>query len=66
MNFRGRQSGRFLRRSQRPAAFVVSVFTPWGITYGAIPIAITHDRLVLAATSRPADRRRAREIWQSE
>jgi cytochrome c oxidase subunit 1 len=47
------------------AAFVASIFTPWGITFGAVPIAVTMigwfwpDR-------QAAERRRAREIWQSE
>jgi cytochrome c oxidase subunit I+III len=47
------------------AAFIGSIFTPWGITIGAVPIAITligwfwPDR-------QSASRRRAREIWQSE
>jgi hypothetical protein len=52
----------FLAAVATSAAFVASIFTPWGITYGSIPIAITligwfwPDR-------EAADRRRRREIW---
>lgn len=55
----------FLAAVATGIAFIGSIFTPWGITYGAIPIAITMigwfwpDRQAAA-------RRRAREIWQSE
>jgi cytochrome c oxidase subunit 1 len=55
----------FLAAVATTAAFVGSIFTPWGITIGAVPIAITMigwfwpDR-------QAAERRRAREIWQSE
>jgi cytochrome c oxidase subunit I+III len=47
------------------AAFIGSIFTPWGITLGAIPIAIT---LIgwFWPERQAAERRRAREIWQSE
>jgi cytochrome c oxidase subunit I+III len=47
------------------AAFVGSIFTPWGITFGAIPIAITMIGWFWPERQ-PAERRRAREIWQSE
>jgi cytochrome c oxidase subunit 1 len=55
----------FLAAVATTAAFIGSIFTPWGITIGAVPIAITMigwfwpDR-------QAAERRRAREIWQSE
>src|SRR3954453_15159518 len=55
----------FLAALATTAAFIGSIFTPWGITIGAIPVAITMigwfwpDR-------QPTERRRAREIWQSE
>jgi len=55
----------FLAAVATSIAFIGSIFTPWGITIGAIPVAITMigwfwpDR-------QPAERRRAREIWQSE
>ena len=47
------------------AAFIGSIFTPWGITFGALPIAVT---LIgwFWPDKRSAARRRAREIWQSE
>ena len=47
------------------AAFMGSIFTPWGITFGALPIAVT---LIgwFWPDKRSAARRRAREIWQSE
>jgi cytochrome c oxidase subunit 1 len=47
------------------AAFVGSIFTPWGITIGAVPIAIT---LIgwFWPEKQAAERRRAREIWQTE
>lgn len=46
-------------------AFIGSIFTPWGITIGAIPVAIT---LIgwFWPQRKAAERRRAREIWQSE
>jgi cytochrome c oxidase subunit 1 len=55
----------FLAAVATTAAFIGSIFTPWGITIGAVPIAITMigwfwpDR-------QAAERRRGREIWQSE
>ncbi|MGZ3639174.1 MAG: cbb3-type cytochrome c oxidase subunit I, partial [Ktedonobacterales bacterium] len=55
----------FLAAVATTIAFIESIFTPWGITFGSIPVAITligwfwPDR-------QPADRRRAREIWQNE
>jgi cytochrome c oxidase subunit 1 len=55
----------FLAAVATTAAFIGSIFTPWGITIGAFPIAITMigwfwpDR-------QAAERRRSREIWQSE
>ena len=55
----------FLAAVATTAAFIGSIFTPWGITIGAVPIAITMigwfwpDR-------QAAERRRSREIWQSE
>src|SRR6201996_548897 len=55
----------FLAALATTAAFVVSVFTPWGITFGAIPIAITMIGWFWPV-KQAADRRRAREIWQSE
>jgi cytochrome c oxidase subunit 1 len=47
------------------AAFIGSIFTPWGITIGAIPIAVT---LIgwFWPVKQAAERRRAREIWQTE
>jgi cytochrome c oxidase subunit I+III len=55
----------FLAALATTAAFVVSVFTPWGITYGAIRIAVTMIGWFWPV-KQAADRRRAREIWQSE
>jgi len=55
----------FLAALATTAAFVGSIFTPWGVTIGAIPVAITMigwfwpDR-------QASERRRAREIWQNE
>jgi cytochrome c oxidase subunit 1 len=55
----------FLASVATTAAFIGSIFTPWGITIGAVPIAITMigwfwpDR-------QAAERRRSREIWESE
>jgi cytochrome c oxidase subunit 1 len=46
-------------------AFVASIFTPWGITFGAIPIAITMIGWFWPERQ-PAERRRAREIWPTE
>ncbi|MFL6304567.1 MAG: cytochrome c oxidase subunit I [Candidatus Sulfotelmatobacter sp.] len=47
------------------AAFIGSIFTPWGITIGAVPIAIT---LIgwFWPEKQAAERRRAREIWQTQ
>jgi cytochrome c oxidase subunit I+III len=55
----------FLAALATTAAFVGSIFTPWGITIGTIPIAIT---LIgwFWPVRQAAERRRAREIWQSE
>jgi hypothetical protein len=55
----------FLAAVATSAAFIVSIFTPWGITYGSIPIAIT---LIgwFWPRKQEADRRRAREIWPQE
>jgi cytochrome c oxidase subunit 1 len=55
----------FLASVATTAAFIGSIFTPWGITLGAIPVAIT---LIgwFWPVKQAADRRRAREIWQTE
>ena len=55
----------FLASVATTAAFIGSIFTPWGITLGAIPIAIT---LIgwFWPVKQAAERRRAREIWQTE
>jgi cytochrome c oxidase subunit 1 len=52
----------FLAAVATSAAFIGSIFTPWGITYGSIPIAVT---LIgwFWPHKQEADRRRAREIW---
>jgi cytochrome c oxidase subunit 1 len=55
----------FLAAVATSAAFIGSIFTPWGITFGAIPVAITMIGWFWPKRQ-PADRRRAREIWQSE
>ena len=55
----------FLAAVATTAAFVASIFTPWGITFGAIPIAITMIGWFWP-DKQAAERRRAREIWQSE
>jgi cytochrome c oxidase subunit I+III len=55
----------FLAALATTGAFIGSIFTPWGITIGAVPIAIA----LIAwfwPTRQEAQRRRAREIWQSE
>ncbi len=54
----------FLAALATTAAFIGSIFTPWGITIGAVPIAIT---LIgwFWPDKQSADRRRAREIWQN-
>ena len=55
----------FLAALATTAAFIGSIFTPWGITIGAVPIAIT---LIgwFWPEKQAAERRRAREIWQTE
>ena len=55
----------FLAALATTAAFVGSIFTPWGITIGAAPIAITMIGWFWP-DKQAAERRRAREIWQSE
>jgi cytochrome c oxidase subunit 1 len=55
----------FLAAVATSAAFIGSIFTPWGITIGAIPVAITMIGWFWP-NRQPAARRRAREIWQSE
>jgi cytochrome c oxidase subunit I+III len=55
----------FLAALATTAAFIGSIFTPWGITLGAIPVAITMIGWFWPERQ-PAERRRAREIWQSE
>jgi cytochrome c oxidase subunit 1 len=46
-------------------AFIGSIFTPWGITLGAIPVAIAMIGWFWPE-KQPSQRRRAREIWQSD
>jgi len=55
----------FLAAIATTIAFIGSIFTPWGVTIGAIPVAIT---LIgwFWPERQPTERRRAREIWQSE
>jgi cytochrome c oxidase subunit I+III len=55
----------FLAALATTAAFIGSIFTPWGITIGALPIAVT---LIgwFWPTNQEAARRRSRDIWQSE
>ncbi|WP_109488617.1 cytochrome c oxidase subunit I [Occallatibacter savannae] len=55
----------FLAAVATSIAFIGSIFTPWGITIGAIPVAITMIGWFWPERQ-PAQRRRAREIWQSE
>jgi heme/copper-type cytochrome/quinol oxidase subunit 1 len=55
----------FLAAVATSLAFIASIFTPWGITLGAIPVAITMIAWFWPKRQ-PAERRRAREIWQSE
>ena len=55
----------FLAAVATTIAFVGSIFTPWGITYGMIPVAITMIGWFWP-DKQAAARRRAREIWQSE
>ena len=55
----------FLAAMATTAAFIGSIFTPWGITIGAIPIAITMIGWFWPKRQ-PAERRRSREIWQTE
>jgi cytochrome c oxidase subunit 1 len=54
----------FLAALATTAAFIGSIFTPWGITIGTVPIAIT---LIgwFWPEKQAAARRRAREIWQN-
>jgi hypothetical protein len=55
----------FLAALATTAAFIGSIFTPWGITIGALPIAVT---LIgwFWPRNQEAARRRSRDIWQSE
>jgi cytochrome c oxidase subunit I len=55
----------FLAALATTACFVASIFTPWGVTFGSIPIAVT---LIgwFWPDSQSAKRRRERELWQSE
>jgi heme/copper-type cytochrome/quinol oxidase subunit 1 len=55
----------FLAAVATSIAFIGSIFTPWGITIGAIPVAITMIGWFWPE-KQPAARRRSREIWQSE
>jgi cytochrome c oxidase subunit 1 len=55
----------FLAAVATGLAFIGSIFTPWGITIGAIPVAITMIGWFWPQ-KQPAERRRSREIWQSE
>jgi cytochrome c oxidase subunit I+III len=55
----------FLAAVATSIAFIGSIFTPWGITLGAIPVAITMIGWFWP-DKQPAERRRAREIWQNE
>jgi cytochrome c oxidase subunit 1 len=55
----------FLAAVATTVAFVASIFTPWGITYGMIPVAVTMIGWFWP-DKQAAARRRAREIWQSE
>jgi cytochrome c oxidase subunit I+III len=54
----------FLASVATTTAFIGSIFTPWGLTIGAVPIAIT---LIgwFWPERQAATRRRAREIWQN-
>ncbi len=45
------------------AMFIGSIFTPWGITFGIIPLAITLTGWFWPKPQ-PAARRRSRDIWQ--
>jgi cytochrome c oxidase subunit I+III len=55
----------FLAAVATSIAFIGSIFTPWGITIGAIPVAIAMIGWFWPE-KQASDRRRAREIWQSE
>jgi len=55
----------FLAAIATTIAFIGSIFTPWGVTLGAIPVDITMIGWFWPERQ-PAERRRAREIWQSE
>ncbi len=54
----------FLAALATTAAFIGSIFTPWGITIGAVPIAITLTGWFWP-TRQEAERRRARDLWPS-
>ena len=54
----------FLAALTTTAAFIGSIFTPWGFTIGTIPVAITMIGWFWP-DKQAAARRRAREIWQS-
>jgi cytochrome c oxidase subunit 1 len=55
----------FLAALATTAMFIGSIFTPWGITFGAIPLTIT---LIgwFWPNPQPAARRREREIWSRQ
>jgi cytochrome c oxidase subunit I+III len=55
----------FLAAIATTFAFIGSIFTPWGITIGSIPVAITMIGWFWPE-KQPSDRRRAREVWQNE
>jgi cytochrome c oxidase subunit I+III len=55
----------FLAALATTAAFIGSIFTPWGITIGSVPVAITMIGWFWPK-KQAADRRRAREIWQND
>jgi len=55
----------FLASLATTALFIGSVFTPWGITWGLIPLAITLTAWFWP-TRREAARRREEERWQTE
>lgn len=53
----------FLAALATTILFVASIFTPWGVTLGSIPLAIT---LIgwFWPERQPAERRKSRDIWQ--
>jgi len=55
----------FLAALATGLAFLASVFTPWGITFGAVLVAVTMIGWFWPK-KQAVERRRAREIWQSE